>query len=61
MQHHDGLELRRNWGDKPCKHRRLESESFDETPTGDYLCTKCGKVFEAWEVDKSKQNNDDDE
>jgi len=59
MQHQDGLDLRRNHGEKPCNHQRLEAEKFDDTPTGDYLCTACGKVFEAWEVDKPKSNEEE--
>jgi hypothetical protein len=59
MQHHDGLELRRQWGEKPCNHESLESEFFDDTPTGDYLCKHCGKVFEAWEVNKKKLDEDE--
>jgi hypothetical protein len=58
MQHHDGLELRRNNGDKPCNHKTLEPEYFENTPTGDYLCKDCGKVFEAWEIDKPKDNQE---
>ena len=58
MQHQDGLELRQHWGDKPCNHKALESEYFDDVPTGDYLCATCGKVFEAWEVEKQKNEND---
>lgn len=60
MEHHDGLELRRNWGDRPCNHQQLALEFFDETPTGDYLCVTCGKVFEAWEVEKTKRNEEDE-
>jgi hypothetical protein len=61
MQHSDGLDLRRQWGDKPCNHQQLEPEYFDDTPTGDFLCKDCGKVFEAWEANKSKQRSDDEE
>jgi len=60
MQHSNGLELRKQWGDRPCEHSSLAAEFFEQLPTGDYLCRRCGKVFESWNVPdrKSEDKND---
>jgi transposase-like protein len=42
--------LRRAWRKKLCAHPELEKEYHLDTPTGDYVCTTCGKTFTAKEA-----------
>ncbi len=28
-----------------CEHPNIEKEYYSDSPTGDYLCTKCGEAF----------------
>ena len=61
MQHNDGLELRKQWNNEPCEHAKLEAEYFEQLPTGDYLCKRCGKVFESWDVHNRNRDEKKDE
>lgn len=42
MQLKNALELKKQWGNKPCDHPQLEKEYFQGAQTGDYVCTTCG-------------------
>lgn len=44
MQAKKADHLREKWGDKPCDHPRLEREIMHGAPTGDYVCTTCGRA-----------------
>jgi hypothetical protein len=35
-----------------CKHPYIEKEYYFGSPTGDYLCTKCGEAFMKEEKDQ---------
>lgn len=61
MQAIKAAALRRDWRKKSCTHREIEKEYHLDTPTGDYVCTRCGKSFTAHEARqhgqaKSKKN-----
>lgn len=43
MQLKRALELKKEWGDKPCDHPQLVKEYFQGAQTGDYVCTQCGQ------------------
>lgn len=43
MQQKKALELRKQWGDRPCDHPTLEKEYELGSATGDYVCTTCGE------------------
>jgi len=45
MQRELGAALRQVWGDKPCEHPALDTESYRGALTGQYLCTTCGRTF----------------
>jgi len=36
--------LREKWGNKPCNHPHVVSETSRHGKTGDYVCTTCGEV-----------------
>lgn len=38
------MELRKEWGNKPCNHPSLEKEYHLGAGTGDYVCTQCGQT-----------------
>ena len=42
MQMKEAQKLRESWGDKVCDHSSLEKEIELGSPTGDFVCTKCG-------------------
>jgi hypothetical protein len=42
--------LRYQWGDKPCLHPRFETQFYQGMPTGDFVCTTCGREFSRQEV-----------
>ena len=35
-----------------CEHPTIEKEYYFDSPTGDYLCTKCGDAFMKEEKDQ---------
>ena len=37
--------LREAWGNLPCNHPQFIEERFGFWPTGEYICTQCGKNF----------------
>jgi len=45
MQAKNAERLRKEWGNKPCRHPKLDKEYMLGTQTGDFICIKCGKVF----------------
>ena len=49
MQMQEAIELRKMWGNKPCKHPKLDKEYFNGTDTGDLVCTTCGEARPAGE------------
>lgn len=44
MQSRDALKLQKEWGNKPCKHPRLDKEYFGGADTGDWACVTCGEA-----------------
>lgn len=42
MDMKEAAELRVKWEGSTCEHPDLEKEFYAGTPTGDYVCTKCG-------------------
>lgn len=36
--------LRKKWGNKPCSHPHVVSETSHRGKTGDYVCTTCGET-----------------
>jgi hypothetical protein len=42
VQRKKGLELQRQWGDKPCAHPAFSREYDAGERTGNYRCTQCG-------------------
>ena len=59
MQVRKALELRKEWGDKPCDHPNFVKEYDLGAQTGDYVCTQCGRTFTRSEVEEieSSRNN----
>ena len=45
MQRKRALQLRREWGEKPCAHAAFAREYDLGAHTGDYVCTTCGRTF----------------
>jgi hypothetical protein len=50
MEMRQAYVLRNQWGDKPCLHPRFTPQSYQGIPTGDYVCTTCGREFSKQEV-----------
>ncbi|MCQ4052344.1 hypothetical protein LA366_02610 [Aeromonas jandaei] len=44
MDMKDAAELRAKWDGSPCEHANLAKEFYSGSPTGDYVCTKCGST-----------------
>ena len=42
--------VRYKWGYKPCLHLKFEVQFYQGMPTGDYVCTTCGREFAKQEV-----------
>jgi hypothetical protein len=59
LQVRKALELREEWGDKPCDHPEFENEYDLGAQTGDYVCTQCGRTFTRTEVEKIRLRRDD--
>jgi hypothetical protein len=51
MQMHEAYRRQRKWGERPCDHPSVEPEYYHASHTGDYVCTVCGKVVEADELE----------
>ena len=45
MEMKDVMKLREAWDGSPCEHTHLIQERFKGIPTGEYVCTRCGKDF----------------
>jgi hypothetical protein len=45
MQRKRAGELRKLWGEKECGHPELGREYDLGARTGNYVCSRCGKVF----------------
>lgn len=45
MQRKRADELRKLWGDRECDHPELSKEYDLGARTGNYDCTRCGKIF----------------
>jgi hypothetical protein len=50
MEMRQAYMLRYRWGDKPCLHPKFEVQFYQGMPTGDYVCTTCGREFAKQEV-----------
>jgi hypothetical protein len=46
MQMKDASKLQNVWGDKLCRHPRIEKEYHLGSATGEYACTTCGMTKE---------------
>ncbi len=55
MQAIKAAALRRAWRKKVCTHPELEREYHLDNPTGDYVCTTCGKTFTAYEARQQRR------
>ena len=56
MQARKARELSEKYGNKPCKHPKLEKEYYLGADTGDYVCTTCGKAFDPSEYKERLAN-----
>ena len=45
MEMRQAYVLRYRWGEKPCLHVKFEVQFYQGMPTGDYVCTTCGREF----------------
>jgi hypothetical protein len=45
MEYKKVLQLRKDWANKPCTHPRLENEYCLGKPTGNKVCSVCGKAI----------------
>lgn len=45
MQRKRAIELRAQWGDRPCEHPTLAREYDQGERTGNYVCTQCGATL----------------
>lgn len=50
MEMRQAYVLRYHWGDKPCLHIKFTPQSYQGMPTGDFVCTTCGREFSIKEV-----------
>ena len=50
MEMRQAYVLRYQWGDKPCVHPQFTPQSYQGMPTGDFICTTCGREFGRKEV-----------
>lgn len=50
MEMRQAYVLRYRWGDKPCLHPKFTLQFYQGMPTGDYVCTTCGREFTKKEV-----------
>ncbi len=46
MQMKDAILLQKRWGNKKCDHPNSHKEYYAGTPTGDFICTQCGKALD---------------
>ena len=57
MQFRDVQLIRQRWvakGSPICRHTSLEDEFIEGLPTGDKVCTACGKTFTHAELTQSQ-------
>jgi hypothetical protein len=54
MQWKDAEKLREIWGDKPCEHPNYDKEYYLGADTMDKVCTQCGQVLNAKEIEVIK-------
>ena len=57
MQFRDVQLIRQRWvakGSPACSHPYLEDEFIEGLPTGDKVCTACGKTFTPTELAQSQ-------
>jgi len=47
--------LREAWGDKPCDHPDYDREIVLGCDSGDKVCTHCGKVLSAEEIEEIRR------
>jgi hypothetical protein len=50
MEMRQAYVLRAQWGDKPCLHPKFATQFYQGMPTGDFVCTTCGREFMRQEV-----------
>jgi len=49
--------IKKQWGNKPCKHPQLEKEYIMGSSTGDYICVQCGRVVDESDLNSNGVNN----
>lgn len=52
------IQLRKQWGDRPCNHPVLDKEYHLGAATGDYVCTTCGES--GWGRDWNKREQEEE-
>lgn len=45
MQRKRAIELKEQWGDRPCDHPTLAREYDQGERTGNFVCTQCGAML----------------
>jgi len=51
MQMNEARRRQREWGERRCAHPSVEREYYFASPTGDDVCSVCGKVVEPDEME----------
>jgi len=55
MQAKKAQRLRMEWGDKPCDHPDYDREIVLGCDSGDKVCTQCGEVLSAEEIEEIRR------